>query len=128
MRDTDLYTRIPGIEVPWQVSSVKVEMAKEEVIVQVERKVGAKLRCPTCGRESQCYDSRRRWWRHLDTCQYKTILEVDVPRVECPWSGDDIGAMGGAEFGFYGNVRGLGHRLVEGGIHRSGIAADRKGQ
>ena len=87
MRDTDLYTRILGIEAPWQVSTVKVEMAKGEVIVQVERKVGAKLRCPTCGRESHGYDSRRRRWRHLDTCQYKTILEADVPRVECPEHG-----------------------------------------
>ena len=86
MRDTDLYTRILGIEVPWQVSTVKVEMAKGEVIVQVERKVGAKLCCPTCGRESPGYDSRRRRWRHLDTCQYKTILEANVPRVECPTS------------------------------------------
>ena len=87
MRDTDLYTRISGIEVPWQVSTVKVEMAKGEIIVHVERKVGAKLCCPICGRESQGYDSRRRRWRHLDTCQYKTILEADVPRVECPEHG-----------------------------------------
>nr|VFJ47363.1 MAG: transposase [Candidatus Kentron sp. FW] len=87
MRDTDLYTRISGIEVPWQVSTVKVEMAKGEIIVHVERKVGAKLCCPICGRESQGYDSRRRRWHHLDTCQYKTILEADIPRVECPEHG-----------------------------------------
>jgi transposase len=30
------------------------------------------------------YDARRRRWRHLDTCQLKTILAADVPRVECP--------------------------------------------
>ena len=35
----------------------------------------------------QVYDSRRRRWRHLDTCQYKTILEADVPRVKCPEHG-----------------------------------------
>src|SRR5205085_4425672 len=39
---------------------------------------------------------RERRWRHLDTCQYRTILVAQVPRVECaehgvktvraPWS------------------------------------------
>nr|WP_330178570.1 transposase family protein [Candidatus Vondammii sp. HM_W22] len=31
---------------------------------------------------SSGYDSRKRRWRHLDTCQYKTILVADVPRVQ----------------------------------------------
>ena len=26
---------------------------------------------------------RQRRWRHLDTCQYQTILAAGVPRVEC---------------------------------------------
>ena len=30
---------------------------------------------------------RRRSWRHLDTCQFKTLLVADVPRVECPEHG-----------------------------------------
>ena len=29
------------------------------------------------------YDTRQQQWRHLDTCQYRTILEAGVPRVEC---------------------------------------------
>jgi transposase len=37
----------------------------------------------TCGKESPGYDMRPRRWRHLDTCQYKTILVADVPRVKC---------------------------------------------
>ena len=54
-------------------------MPQGQVIVHVERKAGAQ---PAPG-----YDSRRRRWRHLDTCQYKTILEADVPRVKCPEHG-----------------------------------------
>nr|VFK29991.1 MAG: transposase [Candidatus Kentron sp. MB]VFK33173.1 MAG: transposase [Candidatus Kentron sp. MB]VFK76033.1 MAG: transposase [Candidatus Kentron sp. MB] len=87
MRDTDLYTRILGIEAPWRVSTVEVEMANREIIIQVARKAGAKPCCPICGKESPGYDSRRRGWRHLDTCQYKTILEANVPRVTCPEHG-----------------------------------------
>lgn len=84
MRDTDLYTQILGIKAPWQVSSVEVEMAKGEVTVHVEREASAKLCCPTCGEQAPGYDSRTRRWRHLDTCQCKTILVADVPRVKCP--------------------------------------------
>jgi len=87
MRDTDLYTQILGIKAPWQVSSVEVEMAKGEVTVHVEREAGAKLCCPTCGEQAPGYDSRTRRWRHLDTCQCKTILVADVPRVKCPKHG-----------------------------------------
>ncbi len=37
-----------------------------------------------CGKEVPGYDARTRRWRHLDTCQYLTILIADVPRVKCP--------------------------------------------
>lgn len=39
--------------------------------------------CPRCGAASPGYDSRSRRWRHLGTCQYKTILGADVPREKC---------------------------------------------
>nr|VFK38924.1 MAG: transposase [Candidatus Kentron sp. TC] len=77
MRDADLYTRILGIEAPWRVSILEVEMVKGEMIVQVERKAEAKPCCRTAGKGSPGYDSRRRRWRHLDTWQYKTILEAN---------------------------------------------------
>ena len=83
MRDKDLYAQILGIKSPWQVSSVELNAVQGEVTVEVARESGSKLCCPTCGKESPGYDSRRRRWRHLDTCQYKTILVADVPRVKC---------------------------------------------
>ena len=83
MRDKDLYAQILGIKSPWQVSSVDLNVPEGEVTVQVEQEEGARSCCPTCGKESPGYDSRTRRWRHLDTCQYKTILVADVPRVQC---------------------------------------------
>ena len=83
MRDKDLYAQILGIKSPWQVADVELSVSKGEVTVQVEQEAGAKSCCPSCGKESPGYDSRRRRWRHLDTCQYKTILVADVPRVNC---------------------------------------------
>jgi transposase len=40
--------------------------------------------CPVCGKPAKLYDHRVRELRHLDTCDYKTMLEARVPRVACP--------------------------------------------
>jgi transposase len=48
---------------------------------------GQQPSCPKCGQPCPGYDTRRRSWRHLDTCQFKTIVDADVPRVECPTHG-----------------------------------------
>jgi transposase len=55
--------------------------------VKIKHDESSRLTCSTCGAESPGYDCRKRRWRHLDTCQYKTILECDVPRVECATHG-----------------------------------------
>ena len=83
MRDKDLYAQILGLRSPWQVTDVELNMAAGEVKVYVEYEAGAEQLCPTCGTASPGYDKRRREWRHLDTCQFKTILVADVPRVQC---------------------------------------------
>jgi len=83
MRDKDLYAKILGIKSPWQVSEVDLNVPKGEVTVRVKQKEGMRSCCPNCGKESPGYDARTRRWRHLDTCQYKTILIADVPRVKC---------------------------------------------
>ena len=96
MRDTDLYGRILGIESPWEVSSVELRPEAGEVEVFVVRRRDEALSCPECGCAGRRHDARRRSWRHLPTCQYRTILTAAVPRVRCsehgvrtvavPWS------------------------------------------
>lgn len=86
MRDTQLYKQILGITKPWKVADVKVSLADDEVEVSVTYG-GVKLTCPKCGKQCAGYDKRRRRWRHLDTCQLKTLLVADVPRVQCPEHG-----------------------------------------
>lgn len=86
MHDTDLYARILGIAAPWQVSEVQLRLEQGEVVVRVSRDASA-LHCPTCDRVRPGYDSRERRWRHLDTCQYRTVLVAEIARVECPQHG-----------------------------------------
>lgn len=86
MRDKDLYGAILGIAAPWRVADVELSVGSEEVRVVLEHD-GSELRCPTCGKPCSKYDSRRREWRHLDTCQFKTVIVADVPRVNCSKDG-----------------------------------------
>jgi transposase len=40
--------------------------------------------CPECGTQCGLYDHQpERQWRHLDTCQYRTILHAEPPRSNC---------------------------------------------
>ena len=81
MEDRDLNARILGLVDPWQVRDVQFDLAAEEMRVTVAPKSNATLASPECGKACTGYDTRKRSWRHLDTCQFKTILVADVPRV-----------------------------------------------
>jgi transposase len=83
MRDKDLYAQILGIKSPWQVPDVELVASQSTVTVHVGRDEKLAACCSQCARPSPGYDSRMRRWRHLDTCQYKTILVAAVPRVRC---------------------------------------------
>ena len=83
MQDRDLYARILGLVDPWQVRDVLLDLKSEEVRVTVAAKSTASLACPECKQVCPGYDTRQRSWRHLDTCQFKTILVADVARIEC---------------------------------------------
>ena len=88
MQDKELYQHILGLTSPWTVSGVKLDIPAEEIQVRVEHPPGTKFCCPECQKELACYDhAEERRWRHLDSCQYKTILIGRVPRVDCPEHG-----------------------------------------
>lgn len=86
MRDKELYAKILGIESPWRVTEVDLSLEDGEILVHLDN--GDKRPpCPECGKLCSGYDTRSRRWRHLDTCQYRTVLVAQVPRIECPVHG-----------------------------------------
>ena len=88
MEDKELYQHLLGLKTPWTVKEVKLNVQAEEIAVQVNHPRGKKFCCPECQRELPCYDhGEERRWRHLDSCQFKTILIAQVPRVNCPEHG-----------------------------------------
>lgn len=87
MKDTELYAQILGLKAPWTVSEVALKPLERSVHVAVVPDPAAQWCCPKCGKPAPRYDKRVRRWRHLDTMQFKTILEAEVPRIECPVDG-----------------------------------------
>jgi transposase len=84
MQDRELYRRILGIEAPWQVESVELKLEAGEVHVHLAHEEMIDWPCAECGAPGQLHDHQaERQWRHLDTCQYQTILHAEPPRSEC---------------------------------------------
>lgn len=81
--NADLYATILGIRAPWYVTDVEMRLKQEEIEVTIAARSDHRHRCPSCNKVCPGYDTRRRTWRHLDTCQFKTLVTADVPRVEC---------------------------------------------
>ena len=96
MRDKELYGKILGIEEPWLVVDVELRLEEGKVLEFLERGTGSEPQCPECDAPAKGNDTRLKRRRQLDTCQYRTVLVTDVPRVECsahgvrqvrvPWS------------------------------------------
>ena len=86
MRDIELYKAILGLTPPWTVVDVELDVKGQHVTVRVHAGDGP-FPCPECQTNVPGYDRKLRRWRHLDTCQFTTWIEAEVPRVECPTHG-----------------------------------------
>lgn len=88
MQDHKLYEQILGIQSPWYVDRVELKLEYGQVHVHLNHDGGAVWQCPECGQTCPLHDhTDSRTWRHLDTCQYQTLLHAATPRTNCPEHG-----------------------------------------
>lgn len=91
------YALLLGLESPWKVESVDLQVEEKRVEIGLEHS-GGKVTCPECGASCSLADHAvERTWRHLDTMQFETLLAARVPRSRCtgcgvktvavPWAG-----------------------------------------
>lgn len=92
MQDRQLYAQILGITVPWSVVRVELKLAEEQAVhIYLEHDANLRFACPECGLQCMLHDHQpERRWRHLDTCQYQTILHAAPPRTNCPEHGPKV--------------------------------------
>ncbi len=77
------YAQLLGLEAPWKVESVTLDLEKNQVDIHVAYHSESGC-CPICSSESPIYDhSPQRSWRHLDTMQFITLLRCKPPRTKC---------------------------------------------
>jgi transposase len=80
----ELYQKLLDIPKPWGVVKVEQDRLNKTITVYIKYlDEGKGVPCPKCGSMSTIHDHRTKRLRHLDTCNYQTILEVEVPRVHC---------------------------------------------
>lgn len=97
MDDKELYRQILGVIQPWEIKKIDLDMSKQEVHIFLEYPSASGGTCPKCGKKCAVHDKREeRIWRHLDTCQLRTFIHCQTPRITCsdhktitmnvPWS------------------------------------------
>jgi transposase len=82
-----LYAAVLGLKAPWAIERVETMLDAGEVHVWVALPRGERWVCPECLAEAPIHDHQDRTWRHLDTCQFKTLVHARVPRLKCPTHG-----------------------------------------
>lgn len=88
MESKELYRHLLGINEPWTVDRVDLDLTQGRFDVYVGHGKGVRFACPECGQEHPVYDhSVERVWRHLDSCQFITYLHASPPRVSCSLHG-----------------------------------------
>lgn len=83
MKDIALYQQILGDTSPWRVNEVTLDAEKMTIEVRLTLPPDPVWACPACHQRMHVKQLRKRRWRHLDSCQFKTVLEASVPVVEC---------------------------------------------
>lgn len=83
MKDTALYEHLLGLKTPWSVKSVDLSLADQRVVVEVVLKRGQVWADPTDStKRAHINGWTQRQWRHLDTCQFETLIKARVPQLK----------------------------------------------
>jgi len=83
MKDTTLYEQLLGLKSPWSVKSVDLSLAEQRIVVVVVLKRGQVWGDPTDKtKRAHIHSWHERQWRHLDTCQFETVIKARVPQLK----------------------------------------------
>jgi transposase len=86
MQDHEFFAKVLGLEEPWEVKNMTVDLPGTRVEVTLECQPGPGWVTPD-GRRLHVHGWEERRRRHLDTMQLETVLVARVPRLLDPQSG-----------------------------------------
>ena len=77
----DFYAQSLELKAPWKVVEVTIDGEARQVRIRVECARGEVWGDPETNERVEIKDREERTWRHLDTCQFETIIVAKVPRL-----------------------------------------------
>ena len=82
VKNSEFYEQVLGLQWPWKVEQVELDRAAQRVVVHVVVEPGTKWGDPATQGPAHVHQWRQRRWRHLDTCQFETVISARVPSVK----------------------------------------------
>jgi transposase len=83
MKDTVFYEQVLGLKAPWTVKHVDLCVEAQKVTIEVELDSKQVWADPTNERaRAHIHGWTTREWRHLDTCQFQTVIKARVPQLK----------------------------------------------
>jgi transposase len=79
VNEKEFYQRLLGVEAPWKVSGVELDLEHQRIEVEVSCERVEWV--DEAGSRAHVHGYEERRWRHLDTCQCQTLIKAKVPRV-----------------------------------------------
>ena len=76
------YGQSIGVKAPWKVASVSILGELRQVHIRVECPHGIAWVDLETGERAQIKGWEERVWRHMDTCEYETVVTAEVPRIK----------------------------------------------
>ena len=77
----EFYAQSLELKAPWKVVDVMIDGEARQVRIRVECARGEVWGDPDTNERAEIKDWEERTWRHLDTCQFETIITARVPRL-----------------------------------------------
>lgn len=77
----EFYAQSLELKAPWKVVEVKIDGEARQVRIRVECARGEVWGDPDTNERAEIKDWEERTWRHLDTCQFETIITARVARL-----------------------------------------------
>ena len=77
----EFYAQSLDLKAPWKVVEVTIDGEARQVRLRVECARGEVWGDPETDERAEIKDWEERTWRHLDTCQFETIITARVPRL-----------------------------------------------
>jgi hypothetical protein len=77
VKSTDFYRQILGISAPWKIVNVELDMEAKRVVITAEVDRATKWAHPETKQAASLHKWTERTWRHLDTCQFETVIKAN---------------------------------------------------